>query len=112
MEGRGRGTPAALPLAPDPLHLLVCDQQLAAPPPPRRLPDLPAALRQLDRADAELGGGVRQAGRRRRHVADQQGSASAWRGLAGRGGRADWPACPGYAARSKATTCQILPDSV
>ena len=41
------------PLPPDPLDLLVRDQQLAAPPTDRRHLALPDRLCQLDRADAE-----------------------------------------------------------
>jgi hypothetical protein len=55
--------------------LLPPDQQLAAPPTNRRHLALPDGLCQLDRADAELGGGVRQVERRVSHVATE------WLGL-------------------------------
>jgi hypothetical protein len=56
------------PVPPDPLELIVRDQQLAAPPTTYGHLALADGLRQLDRADAELGGGVRQAERRRGRV--------------------------------------------
>lgn len=47
------------PLPPNPLELVLRDQQLAARPAHRVHVALPNALRQRDRGDAELGGGVR-----------------------------------------------------
>ena len=62
----GFGTPRPLP--PDPPNLLVRDEKLTATAVDRGHLALPDGLRKLDRANAELGGGVGEAQRRGRHV--------------------------------------------